>query len=249
MLLSVLLYAGLSTILAGAVCLIRPLRWLRIETRAAALVVLATGAALVVVAATIPAGLTRITQAETQLDEWMPQYQFNEVHSLRVRAMPEQAYQAIRNVTADEILLFRTLTWLRNPGRSAGQKENILNPPEKKPILDVAMAGGFRLAADRPPGEIVLLARVLSDGTSRPLRSDAESLRELLRVPGNAIAGMNFRVHDEGNGWCTVTTETRVYATDASAQRTFTRYWRVIYPGSSLLRYTWLRAIRTRVEK
>jgi hypothetical protein len=59
---------------------------------------------------------------------------------------------------------------------------------------------------------------------------------------------MNFLVEDAGPGATLVTTETRIYATDASARRRFAVYWRTIYPGSSLLRYTWLRAIKRRAE-
>jgi len=34
----------------------------------------------------------------------------------------------------------------------------------------------------------------------------------------------------------------------AQATRTFAAYWRMIYPGSALIRVMWLRAIRLRAE-
>jgi hypothetical protein len=40
-------------------------------------------------------------------------------------------------VTADEIALFRTLTWLRRFGRPG--PESMLNPPPHVPVLDVAV--------------------------------------------------------------------------------------------------------------
>jgi hypothetical protein len=46
-----------------------------------------------------------------------------------------------------------------------------------------------------------------------------------------------------------LTTETRVFATDAPTRRKFAAYWRVIYPGSALIRMMWLRAIKQRAEK
>jgi hypothetical protein len=46
-----------------------------------------------------------------------------------------------------------------------------------------------------------------------------------------------------------LTTETRIYATDTSARKKFAAYWRVIYPGSALIRVMWLRAIRGRAEQ
>ena len=57
---------------------------------------------------------------------------------------------------------------------------------------------------------------------------------------------MNLRIEDAGPAACTLTTETRVYATDASTRRRFALYWRVIYPGSALIRRMWLRAIAHR---
>src|SRR5262245_32557245 len=59
---------------------------------------------------------------------------------------------------------------------------------------------------------------------------------------------MNFYVEDAGGGVSRLVTETRVHATDAAARRRFAAYWRMIYPGSALLRVTWLRAIRARAE-
>lgn len=43
--------------------------------------------------------------------------------------------------------------------------------------------------------------------------------------------------------------ETTIAATDAEALRRFTPYWRVIFPGSAILRVTWLRAIKSRAER
>jgi hypothetical protein len=39
-----------------------------------------------------------------------------------------------------------------------------------------------------------------------------------------------------------------LYATDASTRRPFALDWRVIYPGSALIRRMWLRAIARRAE-
>jgi hypothetical protein len=59
---------------------------------------------------------------------------------------------------------------------------------------------------------------------------------------------MGFLIEDQGDGWSRLRTETRVFATDASARRRFAVYWRLIYPGSSLIRHMWLDAIRRRAE-
>jgi hypothetical protein len=46
-----------------------------------------------------------------------------------------------------------------------------------------------------------------------------------------------------------VITETRVLATDEQTLKMFTAYWRTIFPGSAILRVTWLRAIKARAER
>ena len=59
---------------------------------------------------------------------------------------------------------------------------------------------------------------------------------------------MNFRIEEAGPDGCVVTTETRVFTTDPSSRRKFGEYWRVIYPGSALIRRMWLQAIKRRAE-
>jgi hypothetical protein len=112
----------------------------------------------------------------------------------------------------------------------------------------IVTQSGLAVAAAAPAREIVVGTVVVAPPGFR--RRDAptpEAYRELTR-PGFAKASMNFRVADDGAGGSHLTTETRVFATDAQARRRFARYWRIIYPGSAVLRRTWLRAIRARAE-
>src|SRR5207247_2023507 len=134
------------------------------------------------------------------------------------------------------------LTWLRRFGRKG--PESILNAPGKLPLLDVATQSGFLWLADEPGREGVLGTVVMAPpGGKYP--SDAQQFKALA-APGYAVAAMNFRFVPEatsaGDG-CRVTTETRVYATDPPSRRAFSRYWRIIYPGSAIIRVMWLRAI------
>jgi hypothetical protein len=59
---------------------------------------------------------------------------------------------------------------------------------------------------------------------------------------------MNFRLRDAGAGETWLSTETRIFATDDRAKRRFAVYWRVIYPGSALIRRMWLRAVKENAE-
>jgi hypothetical protein len=175
-----------------------------------------------------------------------PAWQFDERHATRIAAPPERVFAAIHAVTAREIRFFRLLTSIRRGGRSQG--ENILDAPSDVPLVDVALRGGFVLLADDAPRELVIGTVVVAprSGFDRSAL-DADWYTRLSR-PGFAKATMNFLVEADGRGGSLLSTETRVYATDARARRRFAVYWRLIYPGSALIRRMWLRAIRVRAE-
>ena len=161
-------------------------------------------------------------------------------------AAPAQVFRAIREVTASEILFFRTLTWLRRFGRPG--PEGILNAPERLPLLDVATHTSFLRLADEADREIVVGTLVLAPSGFRPKARPTPADFQQLFAPGFAKAAMNFQVEPDGSGGSQLSTDTRVYATDAASSRRFACYWRVIYPGSALIRRMWLRAIRLRAE-
>jgi hypothetical protein len=68
-------------------------------------------------------------------------------------------------------------------------------------------------------------------------------------TPGYAKATLAFQTEPSAPAGSLVTTETRVFAADAATQRRFGTYWRIIYPGSALIRRMWLRAIRRRAQE
>jgi hypothetical protein len=241
---SAIVYSGFVAAFVGFLSILIPLRWLRIRTRRRGAAVLAVGVLIATVGLLLPAPETRIANAATHLDESFPRWQFGEHHEIRIAAPPERVFAAIRAVRADEIVLFRFLTWLRRGGRDL--PENILNAGTGRPLLDVATSSGFVYLADDPPRELVVGAVIVG-----PRRTRGAVTPEVFRKPlppGFTLAGMNFLVTPDGRGGSIVTTETRVYANSDCARRRFAAYWRVIYPGSALIRRMWLRAIARRAE-
>lgn len=240
-------YAGLALALLGLLAVARPVRRLRLPTRRRAAAVLAAGLALVALGWTLPAPERRVAAPRTALDAYLPAYQFHELHALHVAAPPAAVWRAIHEVTADEIRLFQTLTAIRRFGRPG--PESILNVPEGRPILDVATRTTFMTLASVPEREVVVGTVVAApDGWRRREAATPEAFRALVG-PGFARAAMNFAVAPDGRGGTLLSTETRVHATDAASRRRFAAYWRVIYPGSAIIRRSWLRAIRRRAER
>mgnify|MGYP001559626212 CR=1 FL=1 len=252
---------GIAVVLLGLLSLLRPLRFFGIATRGRAARMVLAGLVIGLAGGLLPAPEKRAAAAAkdaSQLDKVIPVWQFAERHETRIHASPAAVEKAVRSVSARDIALFRLLTWLRSPRLPWLEKEeSILSPPADEPILSVALRSGFQELAKEPGKELVFGSLVMAPASLgalppaelRKLRAEftAEKFRALAD-PGYAKAVMNFRWMEEGDGWTRLVTETRVFATDSAVKRRFGIYWRAIYPGSSLLRRTWLAAIRHRAE-
>lgn len=241
-LLSIVLYAGLLLVLAGTFGLVRPGRFLGGGRRVAA-VTLGCGLAL---AAALPAltppprrGLPRA--AGSQLDRIMPAWHFEERHAIDIAAPPAAVDRAIRAVTAGEMPLFRALTWLRAP-RLRAQPTDILHVPAARPILDVATTTTFIVLADEPGRELVFGTLIGARVPPTPASFIADA------TAGASKAVMNFRIEPTGESRTRLVTQTRVAAGDNEARWRFDYYWRLIFPGSALIRAEWLGAIKRRAE-
>ena len=238
---SAVVYSGLVVAVTGLVLVVKPTRSLRVTTRARALAIAAAGVLVATIGLVLPAPESRLVRHHTRLDEFAPAWQFREVHARRVAAPPSRVFDAIRRVRADEIFLFQTLTWVRRGGQPL--PPGVLNAGTRESLIDVALKGGFVLLADDPPRELVVGTVVVAPPGRGPL---TPGVFQQSLPPGFALATMNFVVTPDGPDASIVSTETRVFANSPAARRRFAMYWRVIYPGSALIRRMWLRAIARR---
>jgi len=174
------------------------------------------------------------------LDAALPTCDVRERHEIWVPAEPQDAYDAVKAVSASEVKLLGPLMRLRTLGRWPRRRPHA-------PVLEQMLAIGFAQLGERPGEELVFgaIGRFWSPTGNRPRRAeDFAAFAE----PGYAKAAMNFVVRREGEG-SRITTETRVVGTDAESTRKFRRYWLVIRPGSGAIRRSWLKAIRRRLER
>src|SRR6187549_4204015 len=130
-----IVYAGLIAAGIGFLCIIRPIRRLRITTRMGGLKLLVIGVCVTIAGMLLPAPLHASPTSNMELDKLLPRYHFNEVHSTDVAAPAESVYAAMKKVTAREIRFYRILAWIRSPHFGEGN-ESILNPAVDEPIID-----------------------------------------------------------------------------------------------------------------
>jgi hypothetical protein len=236
---SSLVWGGLAGMVLGAASLLRPLAWLGIGSRRLALLALAAGVLACLLGMLLPVPLHR-SRGALKIDAFMPSYQFHEVHETTVRATPERAMQAIRSVTLDEIRFARTLMTIRSLGCG------VRSAQDQRPILDAATSGSFAWLARDDRELVVGTIGQFWRMQRRSVPIAGPDQFEAFSDPGWAKAVMSFRVEDQGSGRSRVTTETRILSSDPATARVFAAYWRLIYPGSALLRRSWLQAVRAR---
>jgi hypothetical protein len=177
------------------------------------------------------------------LDDYLPRYDFNEVHSLAIGASPAAVMDAIRSLTATEVPVLVALMAVRSLPALLRRRRL----PVRGPLLDGFCKSGF-VTLREAPDELVLggVGRFW-EPTGGLRRVEAADFGEFAE-PGFAKAAFNFQIEADGKRTL-VTTETRIATTDERARRRFARYWRLVHPGSALIRIAWLRAIRKRAER
>lgn len=237
--LSTLAYSGIVLALCGLANLIVPFGFLGIRKRTVGVLILAGGVAIAAVALLWPAPMIRVAQHKTGLDDAMPEYQFNERHSSRIHAQPDRVMQAVRESTFGDMKSLATLVRVRAAALRIRDTGNSL---QDRRILDAFSESGFLTGGNEH--EVVMFGVAV-----RP-RPQIQTMQEFTnyRGQGGVKMAFNLKVQDAGGGWSTISTETRVLALDEATRQGMGRYWRLIVPGSGLLRLQWLDGIRKRAE-
>jgi hypothetical protein len=246
--LSTLAYSGIVLSLCGLVNVALPFRFLGIRKRAVGALILAGGVGLALTALLWPAPIVRVAQHRIVLDDAMPEYQFSEQHSARIHARPERVMQAIRQLTVGDMKSLVTLLKIRGAAlrlHDTGDFVRHVRSLQDTRLLDTFSQSGYVFGGSEH--EIVMCGGA-NMRANRPL--EVRTVQEFAdyREQGAVKMAYAFNVEDASGGWSTISTETRVLALDDFTRRGMGRYWRLIVPGSGLLRRQWLEGIKKRAE-
>jgi hypothetical protein len=185
------------------------------------------------------------------LDDILPSFEFREIHEIFVAADASRVYRAIQDLKPSEVPMMRALLAIRSlPGRLTGGRGLALDDSE--PLVQQMCRDGFVVLAERSDEELVLgiVGKFWKPRgeISRRVRT-ADQFREFDDLAA-ARAAMNFRISPKANGHgVLLSTETRISVPDRGSRRRFGMYWRIISPGSGVLRRAWLLAVKRRAEK
>lgn len=239
-------WAGIFLVLAALGFLVRPLRVLGARPRARAAVMLGLGLSMTTTALLWPGRIERSARPHCRLDDFLPEFQFVEYHEARTRAPLERVLEAAQHVSLADMPAARVLVRLRDiaSGKLAAP------PADTTPLIDLFTRpgqGSLLLDGSRAQEIVVgLIGRPWKDEPPPQVGSAADFLA--FNLAGHVRVVFDIRTVDEGSGVVRVSTETRILGNDTRARRLFARYWRLIYPGSAIIRRVWLDAIIARAE-
>jgi hypothetical protein len=179
------------------------------------------------------------------LDEVLPAADHVTRQSRWIDAPPEVVWCALHGVRLSGLPVTAVLSAARFlpvvlAGRGLGHLRD-------RPFLDVVPVP---LLAAEPPVSVVFggaLQAWKPAGGKRPPVLDADGVRGWAE-PGWVKVAMDFRLRPIRGG-TELSSETRVVATDPATRRRFGRYWRVVRPGSSAIRWEVLTAVQLRAER
>jgi hypothetical protein len=141
----------------------------------------------------------------------LPRHDWNEVHAIELAATPEAAVAALlATPVAPPSARPRAVPAARAPGRS-----------------DRGGDGGNGFVVLRRTWDEIVLGAAGRPWTRRQIRALADAR------DGDVRLAVDVRATESRAGRCSLSTETRVQATDAASRRGFGRYWRVVGPFSA----------------
>jgi hypothetical protein len=188
----------------------------------------------------------------TLLEQFLPQFDVNEVHSIEIRATPERVYRALQEYRLGDSAVTRFLFALRRlpalltaKGRAALQAAQQQEPP----FIQMLDKGGFVKMAETPNKEIVVgLVGKFWKPVPEQVKVANGAAFLLFGDPAYTKAAMNFHLAPNGNGLTRLSTETRVCVPDSKSRRLFRLYWALIGFFSGWIRVEMLRGIKKAAE-
>ncbi|MDO9283347.1 MAG: hypothetical protein Q7U26_00545 [Aquabacterium sp.] len=181
------------------------------------------------------------------IDEWLPQWQFDEVHHIRSRASPAALLDATAAYDpAHDRVINAALSLREAPARLAAALGlgNAVRP-QRFGLADFVLLG-------RHGDEALaygLVGRFWEPGYGLQPLADAEAFRAYGEADAaKLVLGFEVRRNETPSPHTTLTTLTRVACADPAARRRLAAYWTVIRPMSGLIRQRILADIRRAAE-
>ena len=179
------------------------------------------------------------------LDRFIPDYDVDERHELRVSAPADVTFLSARDLDLTRSAIVRAIF----AGRSLLMGAGPAKEQSPTPLTEKALALGWGILAEVPGRKVVFGA------VAKPWNADVvfESVPPdgfaTFDRPGYAKIVWTLEADPLGTDSSIARTQTRVITTDRVSRERFRRYWAAVSPGVRLIRRQMLRVLRARAER
>ncbi len=186
---------------------------------------------------------------KVHLDRYLSRFAFREYHEVILPGTPDRAKQLLQQIGVNDIPAIRMLLKIRGID---GDDEQ-MRPKASKSLkgFDTFSTPDFNFFVVDPlefVSVMILKSAILGSSKTVAPPPDITDLEQFCQftAPGYVKVAFNFRFIPLDPQQTLISTETRVIGNSPRDNKIFARYWRIIYPGSAIIRRVWLDTLKKR---
>jgi hypothetical protein len=187
----------------------------------------------------------RADERDELLDQFIPVYDVVERHRIRVAAPATAVFAAACEQDLQQSGLVRAIFRTRELVLGASGDDR----PQPRGLLDAMKSLGWGVLAEVPGREIVVGAVTEPWEANVTFRALSPGQFAGYWQPGLVKIVWTLRADPLGDHESMFSTETRAVATDPVARARFRRYWALVSPGLSTIRWLSLRPLKREAER
>jgi hypothetical protein len=244
-------WIGLILTVVGIISLIHPLAFLFVLNRTIAAVVVLVGILTCLISLFSPARLYHSKTDNQKIDALLPDYAFNEFHEVCINAPIDKVKQVLTVTGVKDIPVAHLLMSVRGiADEDVDLSDRASNNQVGAETISTPDFNFFVVSPDEWITVMILKSVIITNNSDKPAPPEISTLEqfEAFNDPGYIKVAVNFRFIRKSDDQTILTTETRNNGITLKDSRVFGIYWRIIYPGSAIIRRVWLDTIKKKAQ-
>lgn len=244
-------WIGLILTVVGIISLIHPLAFLFVLNRTIAADVVFVGILICLVSLFSPAIFYHSKTHNQKIDALLPVFTSNEFHEVCINAPIEKVKQVLTVTGVKDIPVARLLMIIRGiADEDVDLSDRASNNQVGAETISTPDFNFFVVSPDEWVTVMILKAVIITNDADKPAPPEILTLEqfEAFNDPGYVKVAVNFRFIRKSDDQTILTTETRNNGITLKDSHVFGIYWRIIYPGSAIIRRVWLDTIKKKAQ-
>lgn len=244
-------WIGVILTVIGIISLIHTLVFLFVLNRIIAAFVIIVGILICFISLFYPIRLNHSLTDDQKIDGLLPDYAFNEFHEVSINASIDKVKEVLKVTGVKDIPIAHLLLKIRGiADEDVDLSDKASNNQAGADTITTPDFNFFVVSPDEWITVMILKAVMISKDADKPAPPEISTLEQFnaFNEPGYVKVACNFRFIKKGDDETILTTETRNNGITFKDNRVFGFYWRIIYPGSAIIRRVWLDTINKRAR-